>query len=62
MGFKSKLKAGIFNDTQIRELMKDHNFIKSMTAIEASSWNSFVLVVQNFPGNHKSANYEELVQ
>ena len=33
-----------------------------MTAIEASAWNSFVLVVQNFLGNHKSANYEELVQ
>ena len=40
--------------------MKDHNFIKSMTAIEAIAWNSFVLVVQNFLGNHKLANYEKL--
>src|SRR5678816_3051966 len=33
-----------------------------MTDIEASAWKSFVLVVQNFLGNHKSANYVELVQ
>ena len=33
-----------------------------MTAIEAIAWNSFVLVVQNFLGNHKSANYEKQVQ
>ena len=57
-----KLKAGIFSGPQIRQIIKDDNFINSMTDIEASAWKSFVLVVQNFLGNHKSANYVELVQ
>lgn len=56
-----KLKAGIFDGPQIRQLIKDLDFIGSMNELEKSTWKSFVLVVQNFLGNQKSPNYEQLV-
>ncbi|GBP62371.1 Cyclic nucleotide-gated cation channel [Eumeta japonica] len=57
-----KLKGGIFDGPQIRQLMKDTDFIKVMTVPESDAWKSFVLVVENFLGNHKAPNYEEIVQ
>lgn len=57
-----KLKAGIFDGPQIRLLMKDNDFIRSMNNLEAAAWTSFVAVVKNFLGNQKAENYEELVQ
>lgn len=42
--------------------MKDNNFDTSMVDSELSAWQSFVHVVQNFLGNHKAKNYEELVE
>lgn len=57
-----KLKSGIFNGPQIRQLMKDTDFIKVMTVSENKAWKSFVLVVENFLGNHEAPNYEEIVQ
>ncbi|KAK4882730.1 hypothetical protein RN001_006049 [Aquatica leii] len=40
---KEKLKAGIFDGSQIRLLMKDNNFIHSMNDLEAADWKSFLL-------------------
>lgn len=57
-----KLKAGIFDGPQIRQLMNDSQFTKSMNGIESNAWCSFVKVVKNFLGNHKSQNYVELVE
>ncbi|GBP21209.1 hypothetical protein EVAR_84332_1 [Eumeta japonica] len=57
-----KLKGGIFDGPQIRQLMKDTDFIKVMTVPESDAWESFVLVVENFLGNQKAPNYEEIVQ
>ena len=45
---------------QIRKLMNDFN--RHMTAQEASVWQAFVDVVQNFLGNHRSNTYEQIVQ
>lgn len=56
-----KLKAGIFEGPQIRQLTKDPAFVESMNEIEKISWMSFVEVIKNFLGNHKSENYIELV-
>ena len=42
--------------------MKGTDFIKGMTVPESKTWDSFVLVVENFPGNYKATNYEEIVQ
>ena len=40
-----KLKAGIFDDRQIRELSKDDTFVTAMTETEASAWNAYKSVV-----------------
>lgn len=57
-----KLKAGIFEGPQIRQLVKDPNFVKSMTEVESKAWNSFVLVMSNFLGKNKSDDHVELVE
>jgi hypothetical protein len=57
-----KLKAGIFDGPQIRQLINDPNFTASMNKIESCAWCSFVLVVVNFLGNKKADNYTHLVE
>ncbi|GFU02760.1 uncharacterized protein TNCV_402821 [Trichonephila clavipes] len=57
-----KLKAGIFDGPQIRQLVKDSNFVKSMTKVESKAWNSFVLVMSNFLGKKSSDDHVELVE
>lgn len=56
-----KLKAGIFDGPQIRLLTKDPAFVGSMNEVEKETWLSFVDIINNFLGNHKSENYAELV-
>ena len=43
-----KLKAGIFDGPQIRELMKDPMFDKELSEAELSAWLSLKSVVINF--------------
>lgn len=57
-----KIKAGIFDGPQIRQLTKDTEFRNSMTKLELRAWTAFVSVMQNFLGNRKSENYTELVE
>ena len=57
-----KLKAKIFDGLDIRKLMQDEIFILSMNPLEADAWWGFVGVVQNFLGNRRAANFEEVVQ
>ena len=57
-----KLKQGVFDDPQILQLINDSEFVNSMTELEFSAWNFFVLVVKNFLGNFKAENYKELVE
>ena len=42
----AKLKEGIFDGPQIRKMLKDENFIKSMN--KKAAWISFKKVVENF--------------
>ena len=49
-----KLKAGIFDDPQIRKLMRDNNFQSSMDIVEEYAWKSFVQVNESFLGNHRA--------
>ena len=58
----SKLEEGILDGPKIRQLIRDPNFNKTMTNVEAVAWASFVSVVKNFLGNYKADNYEELVK
>ncbi|GFU64795.1 uncharacterized protein TNCV_2128691 [Trichonephila clavipes] len=52
-----KLKASIFDGPQIRQFVKDSNFVKSMTEVESKAWNSFVLVMSNFLGKKRSDDH-----
>ncbi|CAK8684393.1 unnamed protein product [Clavelina lepadiformis] len=59
---EEKKRAGIFNGPQIRQLLKDENFVKSMLPFEARAWNAFGAVVRNFLGNRKAENYKGLLR
>ena len=48
---EEKKKAGIFDEPQIRRLMREANFITSMNETEKRAWNAFCNVVQSFLGN-----------
>ena len=52
-----KIKAGVFDGTQIRQLMEDNAFPNSMNETERQAWLSFVSVVENFLVNTKSDDY-----
>ena len=56
-----KLKAGIFDSSQIRQLIRDPEFENSMNEVELEAWKAFALVVKNFLGNNKARNYAKLV-
>ena len=56
-----KLKGGIFDGPQVRQLIRDPEFEKSITKLELEAWKAFVLVVKNLLGNNKASNYEELI-
>ena len=58
---REKLKAGIFDGSQIRQLIRDLEFENSMNEVELEAWKVFVLEVKNFLGNNKARNYAELV-
>ena len=55
-----KLKAGIFDGPQIRQLTKDRNFVLCMSEFESAAWTSFVAMIQRFLGNFKDENYKDL--
>lgn len=56
-----KLKAGIFDGPQIRQLIRDTQFETHMNEVELEAWKAFIVVVKNFLGNKKATNYVELV-
>lgn len=49
----AKIKEDIFDDPQIRLLMRDRNFLESMNTTEKEVWLSFQNVVRNFLKNKK---------
>ena len=57
---EAKTEAGIFVGPQIRKILDCNEFLEELTTARAA-WNSFVLVVRGFLGNHKAENYVELV-
>ena len=56
-----KLKAGIFDGPQIRELMKDSSFDDALSATELSTWGSLKSVITNFLGKNRYEEYEKEV-
>ena len=57
-----KKKAGIFDEPQIRTLLRDQYFVITMTVVRARAWKAFSKVVHNFLGNKRADNYIELVE
>lgn len=57
-----KIKAGVFDGPQIRQLIKDEHFTGTMPDLEKNAWLSFKDVVKNFLGNKRASNYTEVVQ
>ena len=57
-----KLKDGIFDGLQIRELIKNPIFEKAVSEAEMSAWQSLILVVTNFQWNHRFAEYEKTIE
>ena len=56
-----KIKAGVFDEPQIRTLVRDEEFVNKINDKEKTAWLSFVAVTQNFVGNKKTDNYHALV-
>jgi hypothetical protein len=55
---EAKVKEGMFDGPQIRQLMKDTAF---MSDIELQAWNAFKDVVKKFLGNSKDPQCENIV-
>jgi len=58
----AKIKEGIFIGPQIRELMQDKQFVEDLNETERNAWLSFMRIFKDFLGNHKAANYQDIVQ
>ena len=56
-----KIKAGIFDDPQIRELIKGSSFDDALNPAELSAWFSLQSVIANFLGNHRNSQYRKVV-
>ena len=59
---QEKLKAGIFDGPQIRQLMCDKLFQESLKSHGVKAWGAFKAFVKNFLGNYRSRNYKNLVE
>jgi len=58
----AKIKKGTFIGPQIRELMQDKQFDEDLNKTERNAWLLFKRICKDFLGNHKAANYQEVVQ
>lgn len=58
---EAKVKEGVFVGPQIKKLMKDLEFDKTLERNEKLAWKSFKAVVNGFLGNNKAKNYKQLV-
>ena len=56
-----KIKAGIFDGLQIRELIKETSFDDALNPAEVFPWLSLKSVITNFLGNHRSSQYQKVV-
>ena len=58
---EAKITAGILNGPQIRELIHDNNFDNSINVLTLRIWIAFKSIIQHFLVNHRSEDYENLV-
>jgi len=58
----TKNKEVIFTGPQIRELMQDKQFNEDLNETERTVWLSLKRICKDSLGNHKVANYQDVVQ
>ena len=58
----AKIKESIFIGPQIRELMQDKQFNEDLNETERNVRLSFKMICKDFSRNHKSVNYQDVVQ
>jgi len=58
----AKMKEGICIGPQIRGLTQDKQFDKTLNETERNAWLSFKRICKDFLGNHKAANYQDVLQ
>ena len=58
----AKIKEGIFIGLQIRERMQHKQFDEDLNETERNTRLSFKRICKDFLGNHKAANYQDVVQ
>lgn len=54
--------SGVFNGPQIKKLLKKEEFVSLLNPVKKGAWKAFVGVIQNFLGNKRSENYQEIVK
>ena len=57
-----KVKAGVFDGPQIRQIFVDEKFPNLLNRAQKASWDSFKAVVSGFLGNNKAENNQKLVE
>ena len=57
----AKIKEGVFVGPQIRKLILNDMFDKTLNETELAAWKSFKQVFLNFLGLHKSDDFEDVV-
>lgn len=57
----AKIEVGISVGPDIRKLIKDENFVRTITATENNAWLSFKQVVQNCLGKYRDAKFKNIV-
>jgi len=58
----AKIKEGIFIGLKTRELMQEKQFDEDLNETERNARLSFKRICKDFLGNHKAANYQNVVQ
>jgi len=58
----ARIKECIFIGPQIRELMQDKQFDENLNETERNAYLSFKRICKDFLGNHKAANYQDIMQ
>lgn len=57
----AKVQGGIFTGPQVRKMLLSRELESSMLVQEKRSWRAFRCVVENFLGNRRADNYQDLV-
>ena len=58
----AKIKEGIFVGPQIREVLRDTEFVPTLEAKELRAWKAFIQICAGFLGNCRADNSELIVQ